>query len=284
MARVLDALAEQEAAWQARFPDFNSPEVASRLQRTVERVQKYRLVCALLGWPPRGDVTPKEILPVVAASDAQDFEQAYQRVETLFFSRFDTEGVLRLFACWERNPWLQARLPILRQVVEAHTGGLYYLTVPAILPQLEGLLADAFGHQGRLHEKDLLGYLERLFDGTEELAFDDAVRAFYATTVLGKFTHGTPLPRALSRHAVLHGADTEYGTLAYSLKALLLFDLVQDRFGVASYAGGRCYHLPTCPVFQRERRTRRADRLVIHWLAELARKDGKRPCKRCLPE
>ena len=46
------------------------------------------------------------------------------------------------------------------------------------------------------------------------------------STVFVKFQWGDPLSSSLSRHAILHGGDTDYATALNSVKALLLFDFV----------------------------------------------------------
>lgn len=97
--------------------------------------------------------------------------------------------------------------------------------------QLEGVIAEASNHHGRFSERKLVEYLAPIAErGTRFERFD-------ARLVVGEiwqgFEYGDPLPQ-LSRHAILHGADTGYGTPANSLKAILYFDSI--RKGLAKLA------------------------------------------------
>ena len=56
------------------------------------------------------------------------------------------------------------------------------------------------------------------------------MKEFVSSEVFTGFEWGSPLTAALSRNAILHGADTNYGTEINSLKAIVLFDFIVFSF------------------------------------------------------
>ncbi|HDX9646726.1 TPA: hypothetical protein ROY02_003029 [Bacillus cereus] len=72
-------------------------------------------------------------------------------------------------------------------------------------------------------------YLETLLVNEGVFSFDKQIQTFYLNTILVGFEHGEPLQSKLSRNAILHGADVEYGTEENSLKSILIFDYILDR-------------------------------------------------------
>ncbi|PEC09881.1 hypothetical protein CN567_22220 [Bacillus toyonensis] len=72
-------------------------------------------------------------------------------------------------------------------------------------------------------------YLETLLVNDGVFSFDKQIQTFYLNTILIGFEHGESLKSKLSRNAILHGADLEYGTEENSLKSILIFDYILDR-------------------------------------------------------
>jgi len=73
-------------------------------------------------------------------------------------------------------------------------------------------------------------YFIKLLSKTEIYSYDQAIKTFLFNVILVGFEHGTIPKSFLSRHAILHGADTTYGTVTNSLKSILLFDYLQGKF------------------------------------------------------
>jgi hypothetical protein len=85
------------------------------------------------------------------------------------------------------------------------------------------IVARALHHSGKFKQSDLLGYLSR-FRKTQNL-YGPVLDQFINGYLFKHFIHGdgAPLPR-FSRHAILHGVDTAYGTKDKSLTALVWVD------------------------------------------------------------
>lgn len=127
---------------------------------------------------------------------------------------------------WAANPVTAPRIHILTAALEAHQEGRYVLSIPPLLAQLEGIIADGKQPQGgEMRQRTMKEYVAQLAEG------DDLIGAhisdFVSNIVLANFIRGQPIPD-LSRHAILHGAATTYGTELNSIKTILTFDYVQD--------------------------------------------------------
>jgi hypothetical protein len=133
---------------------------------------------------------------------------------------------------WENKTILSERISILRSVIMAHNLGMYNVSIPAILAQLEGTIIDAFQINSRVkgnHLKVLIKHL--LLDNNNFIGsfnFDDAIEKYYSENILMSFSHGSELGSDLSRHAILHGGDKYYGKEIVSIKAILLFDYIVE--------------------------------------------------------
>ncbi|MBW7884652.1 MAG: hypothetical protein H3C34_18840 [Caldilineaceae bacterium] len=145
-------------------------------------------------------------------------------VAEIFFDRYRIHGLQDLRREWEQDPLIAPRLPILLDALTAHEEGRYTLSVPVILAQLEGIVAAAREHEGRFTIKTLIKYLELI--RTQGSRFQRITAKYVVEILWCDFYHGAEVPE-LSRHAILHGADVEYGTASNSLRTILYFDNIR---------------------------------------------------------
>lgn len=123
--------------------------------------------------------------------------------------------------------------------------------------------------------------VNKYFIGYEEVYRNSLKWAEYFKKdyIVADFKHGIAPNSYLSRHAILHGGDTSYGTIENSLKCILLFDYIQDKFRLVSVGSGNAYHIISCPVVQRNRKSE-WNLFNYHWEAE---EQNKKPCELCKP-
>lgn len=242
--------------------------------------QQYPVVMYALGWPPVDCFTTKEQLRIIDAynREPEQIESLRATIEKAIISRYDGPRLDAMVAHWRTRPLLKRRMNILEQAVHAHVEGRYALTVPTVLAQLEGLIADGFVHHGKMYLSHYKGYLGRLLSPELLRRHDETVKDFMVKVILAGFEHGNPLPSNVSRHAILHGADTTYDTVEYSLKTVLLFDYVQGAFELFGTPHGKSYHLLGCIALSRTG----SERIIFKSEFEAVRA-GRRPCKRCHP-
>lgn len=251
--------------------------------------ERFPLVMLELGWPPPADVPVPLVAQVVVGFDdlgadpTKAEKDAYaETVGSWVLDCYDEDLIKSKLAEWSSKRLLAKRMHILEAAVRAHCRGEYLLSIPPLLAQAEGIIADGFSHKGQMGGKDLKKYVQRLFDSREKgqiaAAVNKAVVVFWQGILYTGFEHGRPVASPLSRHAVLHGGDVDYGTAEGSLKAILLIDLFQSSFAFTVVDGGAVYHAGDCTALSRAKGS-------IRFLKEEqeAIDEGRRPCRKCLP-
>lgn len=258
-------------------------------RESLELATEFALVMSQLGWPPPRDLPPQLMRRIVDAFqqydeevEADELQRFALSVEGKVLEYYPEESVRGMLEDWRGRHLLARRFHILEAAIDAHCRGGYWLSVPVLLAQTEGIVADGFNHKGRMNASQYGAYRAELFEvGDDELtpaAVNDALVEFCASVVYVAFAHGEPLSSTLSRHAILHGGDVAYGTAANSLKLLLLIDSLQDNFKLTVLEGSDVYHNDDCLALvhstARGRSYKTLDAVLV---------DGKRPCKRCCP-
>ncbi|PZU92350.1 MAG: hypothetical protein DCE90_18380 [Pseudanabaena sp.] len=149
----------------------------------------------------------------------------------------DNNRVQQTLQFWESQPKISKRLPILKEALEAHIDGKFYLSVAALIPQVEGVLRDSLTAMGRNDEFNSMGRedmhksitalrdLWKLQSSKTDQAIillnilPDAVADLYEKYVL-------PIEGKLYRHGVCHGLQTDFGSKKNSTRLILLLDRI----------------------------------------------------------
>jgi hypothetical protein len=268
--------------WQKNLAD-SFKNISNQIEAIGETTQKFKAIIVELGWPPNDSLDFHDINSIIEAYDKYGSEYIKNDIEKYFLKKFDQKEVNDILKNWEETKSFKNRLPILRQAINAHLEGNYYISVPAFLPQIEGIIVDGYGHNGRMNGERLEKYFRDLLSSTNTFSFDIAVQEFLLQYVLAEFQHGISPKSCLSRHAILHGADTKYGTAANSLRCILLIDYLLDKFGYIGVGKGKSYHLLGCPVVVKYRIRHGNKNWVIFEDRYEAEKTGKKKCKICKP-
>jgi len=106
------------------------------------------------------------------------------------------------------SPLSNNRKRIIQDAVDAHQQGLYTLSVPVLLTQLEGVIAEAIGQTA----ENMSSYIMSLV--SSDNIYRDVKQVFVATDVSNSF-----------RNPILHGHDTDYFSLKNSTHILILLHL-----------------------------------------------------------
>ena len=296
MAGVLASFASTQSYLSRITSQYNSifsnpalRELLAQWRGALDLRTEFALVMSELGWPPPEYLPPKAKQAIIAAYQAlgaepseDDLRGFIGQVEEKILYYYTEDAIRWSFRGWDRKHLLARRLHVLQAGIDAHVRGDYLLSVPVLLAQAEGIVADGFNHKGRMSGKTFERYRADLFESEEDgpvpEAVSDAVIQFCVGVVYVAFEHGTQTASTLSRHAILHGADVAYGTPANSLKVLLFIDFLQDSFRLTVLEGSNVYHSDDCITLLRSTSRGRSFRRLDDVLAE-----GKRPCRRCNP-
>lgn len=151
---------------------------------------------------------------------------------------------------WESNSFFQPRMRIIYDALKAHIDGKYTLSVPALLPHIEGIARDIAKKYNLPKSAKTIVYRKRKYgkDGAKTLpstvfgevamsalSFEEWVSVesllYYleGTLYLSLGNFREELERLkkeskLNRHLVLHGIQTKYATQMNSLRCFLLLD------------------------------------------------------------
>ena len=171
-------------------------------------------------------------------SDLADIQQARERGDNAFIAKFIEDHCLEVISIeeqrdnllrrWGENPLLARRMHILREGIEAASAGRYVLAVAALLPQIEGIVADGSSHTGSMAGSQYRRLIDNLSHSDPH--FGEIFRNFVRDVLLTSFEHGSPPDVELSRHAVAHGGDVDFGTRRNAARVITAIDYIQSAF------------------------------------------------------
>jgi hypothetical protein len=124
---------------------------------------------------------------------------------------------------WKRIPYLAQRWKIIRQAVKAHKEGGYALSVPCLLPLLDGLSARIVGKTVGRRKAIYAREAAQLYHSTEHEIWSDCVIRVFTSLVYKEYDFAKR-PRTVNRHAIIHGEVIGYPTEANSLRVILLIN------------------------------------------------------------
>lgn len=289
----LDALFENMAKQAAKNIEDILNTIKESTKRTMdvfsdvmaEETRKFTTILLENGWPPHNTLNMNHMIEIIEIHESNANKiNVKTEIDRLFLDFYSIDQINRMFKVWKSKGWLKDRISILNDCVYAHNKGKYSLTVPTLLTQIEGIIADGFSHNGRMDNDVLKNYINDLLNRGDRFSYDTAIEEFYLENLLAGFKHGFPLKSFLSRHAILHGGDTNYGTKLNSLKCLLLFDYLQNKFGFVCLPNGEVYHKIDCRIVKKFRNSHPVNKLTVYDNSYQADKAGKSYCGYCINE
>lgn len=138
---------------------------------------------------------------------------------------------------WEDNLLFAPRVHIFNDALDAHVSGKYTLSVPALIPQIEGILIEYVTENGIQVRISKIGDIYEAAIG-DPMDYDLATwviastllfqlqSSTYAYTDFRKEIERSASTRTLTRHTILHGVSTRYDRPINSLKAFLALDAI----------------------------------------------------------
>ena len=177
---------------------------------------------ALSSW---GDDELDEFAQLARSLGRRDFAREICRK----YRAYDGRRLRRLIRAWSDEPAFRLRQPIIRDALADHLAHRYRVSVPTLLPCLEGVVADAIGLGQKVSVPQGLEYLGDLFEGLDALGLDVALDSL--GTLYGRvdFRDASRLSPQLNRHLILHGRAVRYGSEANSLKVFLHLDELHNQ-------------------------------------------------------
>lgn len=185
------------------------------------------------GWPIVPSMSLQLIVRVVGLYREKKVRYA-SRVIISFYHRRNFEHLNRMVEDWAIHPLFAPRMHILRDALEAHRQGKYTLSVPALLPQIEGILSDYVvandipAKLGKIYKvyNAALGdpNSHNLARWTVATLLYQLKNNVYDRTDFDKEIEKPINRRRITRHTILHGIALKYDKPIHSLKTFVLLD------------------------------------------------------------
>lgn len=172
------------------------------------------------------NILPEWIFPTSTATPATDIaflESDYLSIDDFFIDTLmSNDRVQQTFNSWKTQSKISNRIPLIEEAIEAHIEGRFYLSVSALIPQIEGLLRDALKSMSRsadfasMRNEDMKRATSALKDSWKSQVYTlpeatslldslpDAVSDLYDEFDPTQFVQGK-----LYRHGVCHGHQTD---------------------------------------------------------------------------
>ncbi len=214
-------------------PIFNSPffqqvqkinDLKLWLVEQIKKTPESLLLLAKYGWYLGYDshiALPGKLAEFIEKGKAEELDNYLTEYYT---ERFD--GIISELK--KRHP---TRKKIFNQIETAHKEKLYFVSIPCILAQVDGISNDFTKKKFFLKDKNNK-YLSQI---TAEIT---KISKFTMDAFLTPLTNQTPImaqesilgdfPIDLNRHKILHGIDIIYGTETNSLKCISLIKYLSD--------------------------------------------------------
>jgi hypothetical protein len=127
------------AAFQLAFQDIISSDIISDLIKLWEETEDAKEAFREAGWPITPSMT-KQVKDRVVELHKQGKTGYASQVILGYYRRKNYQNLKLAIESWENHSLFKPRMHIIQDAFEAHCSGLYTLSVPALLPLVEGIL------------------------------------------------------------------------------------------------------------------------------------------------
>lgn len=159
-------------------------------------------------------------------------KQAWRKIMG-YYHKGNFYALKEMVKSWDKLPSFKSRMPIINDVLEAHCQRKYTLSIPALLPQIEGLLTEfAFVNGIKIPYGSPNGISEKVLETQDATVISEAMssvalecyKQLYKYDGFNKELKKAHHNRKVTRNTILHGISTNYATPTLSLKLFLNLD------------------------------------------------------------
>ncbi|MFX0138734.1 MAG: hypothetical protein ACFFDN_34155 [Candidatus Hodarchaeota archaeon] len=257
-------------------------EFGNDIYQQMEYRNKFYLILSRINWPPPHDLfiysSQKEVNELVDRYEKFGIDVVKNDVDDLMLTWHSPKIVEKIFTDWRSKPWLDKRIPILKDAIWAHQNGLYTLSIPSLLPQIEGIIADNFRINEYLTGKKYKEYFKKILNEAVIIKNrNENINNFLINVLLVRFIHGDKILSTLGRHAILHGGDATYATKINSLRAILFINAINKLLRLEALSNSKIVHLNSCSLVKNSKKTRKFFATLLE-----ATLQGYKPCSKCI--
>jgi hypothetical protein len=228
----------EQAEWHRRLSDW-----ADQFTKAVETIsakldQPLRLAGAWL--PPTAELDLYALLEDHVGDESHS-PAPIRALIVAFYHANGFEKLTDLVDSWDKSPYLQARWQLVMDALEAHKQGKYTLSVPSLLPLIEGMLISQLGKpaSGGVRNLATTAIRNKYSAGSTDLIVEVMLEYIVSERLYGKVpplhfspeeypkwleAQGLEPGQVLNRHAILHGIHGQYATVDNSLRVFFVID------------------------------------------------------------
>lgn len=183
----------------------------------LDAKEKAALIATKYDWFIAYDLyTSKRFYESLVGMDSQ--EASTEIIDNLFIEYYDEELRNKMLEDLRAIDFLKQYDEMLNQVETGYNNELYYLVVPSLFVLIEGMIARGFNHIGQMRGAHMSSYLEELLKNESGNSLHEIINK----RMLVSFKHGYEIDSPISRHAIIHGGDINYGREAVALRLFLI--------------------------------------------------------------
>lgn len=205
----------------------NIQEIGKRISENLKKTPEALLLLSHYGWYLNFESEfhlPKQLENLIKDDKVEEVD----RILTKYYN----ENLDRILA--DLITKYPDRKEIFNQFIAAHKEGKYYLTIPCILTQIDGICYDVTTKKFFITEKKnkKFKYLPEV--ATEFVNISGSIPEVFSMPILNQTainSHESRIgnfPVKLNRHLIMHGVDKEFGIEKNSLKCLSLLVYLSD--------------------------------------------------------
>lgn len=207
-------------------------ELSEGFKRTAEFFKilpKYIIELANYGWFITLDLTPRDTSEICQKID----EKNTQWLD--YYLAEYTNGKINIIEVNVKD-YLPNRMRPILSGIKAHKEKNYYLSIPVLLAQIDGICFDHFKayffsskDESKKKIKDQI--LNLNFDSILSLYLGPLQEKINISSGKNNYIH----PQIYNRHEIMHGINNEYGSETNSLKVISLLDYMMNMTGIFTY-------------------------------------------------
>lgn len=177
-----------------------------------------------------------ELIERVVAMHKRGKTQYISRIIMGYYQRNNHQHLIETVESWESHPTFAPRMNNFKYALQAHCQGQYMLSVPALTPQIEGVVNEYVLVNGLVKK---LGTIEQMYEAAignpDEYGLFNRVIATTLLYLLKTNTYASPKfedelkkpinRRQVTRHTIAHGVAYEYRPID-SLRDFLILDAI----------------------------------------------------------
>jgi len=154
-----------------------------------------------------------------------------------YYRKNNHANLIATVGSWKKHPLFSPRMHIIEDALWAHTEGRYTLSVPALIPQIEGILSEYVTRHGAQVQLGKPNQVYQVAIGDPEAHSWDVWPVVacllyhlenntYAYADFEDEIKRAARRRKITRHTLMHGIAIGYDKHMHSLRAILLLDSI----------------------------------------------------------